>query len=226
MPSPTKQVTNFFSKYPSKILAPEELLLSGHTQPQDVYYLVSGRIRQYTISATNGNILTVHVYHPGAYFPLMYALGRKPNHYFFDALVESKVNIAPAKAVEEFLTTHPEALYDLNLRLLAGLEGIANRLETVAFTDVYGRLLSQLLYLARHYGQVDEEGLTQVGRFTHQQLSEYMGVTREATSIAVKKLERMGLVVLRQHKLYVPSVERLAAEFDHHLQEGRPEPKK
>lgn len=208
----------FFEKYPKRFVRAHELVLSGHAQPHEVFYLASGRIRQYSISSITGNLLTIHVYHPGSYFPLMYTLGNKTNHFFFDAFEDSSMHVAPAEEVEKFLKTHPEAAYELNQRLLAGLEGVASRLEVMAFTDVYGRLLSQLLYLARHYGHTNGSDNLEIGRYTHQQLSEFMGVTREATSIAFKKLENAGLVIHVSHTISIPDLDKLEAEFRRHTQ--------
>lgn len=207
-----QRITDFFKHYtPHTFKKGETIILGGH-EPAGVFYICSGEVRQYAISEHTGATLTLHIYRPGNFFPVIWGLADKRNLYYFDALTKVDVYRASKEEVVAFLKNDPEALYSLTTRLAAGLNGMLMRLETYAFTDVYGRVISELLYLIKHYGTPHENGYV-LPHFTHQQLADFVGSARETVTVVMDKLEKKELVISMGHNLYVIDSDALFAEF-------------
>ncbi len=211
-----ERVESFFAQYTLQKFAADQTFIEAGQEPAGIYYLKEGRVRQYTIAAGTGAIFTLHVYHPGSFFPLTWAMAGKPNRHYFDTLAPSVLCRAPQQAVVEFLKQEPEILYHLTTRLLAGLDGMLLRVETLALTDVYSRVISELVYLMKHYGEDKAEKGIKIGRFTHQEIAEFVGSARETVSIAMKKLEDANIIRHEGHTIYIPNPERLTNELGSH----------
>lgn len=209
-----QRLEDFFAQHTMQQFKKGQTIIYPSEEPAGIYYLKEGRIRQYTISAETGSILTLHIYHERSFFPLIWAMAGKPNRHFFDALGPVTVYRAPRAAVLEFLRQEPKILYHLTTRLLMGLDGMLIRVEILAHTDVYGRVVSELLYLLRHYGRTSAEHGVLIGKFTHQEISEFVGAARETVSIAMKKLEDKQLITHIDGQIYIPDPDRLALELD------------
>lgn len=209
MPNSAAATHTFFNQYPAKHVADRT---EFDVAPGTAYYIESGEVRMYTISPETGNALTLHVFRPGSFFPLFSLLSDRDSQFFFETRTQTVLRPAPFSKVKAFLLEHPDDLFALTSRLASGLERLAGRLELVSFTDVYGRVMAAFLYLARHHGQPVDGGVD-VGRVTHQELSEFVGATREATSLAIEHLVRDGLIATKKHELIVRDLPALTAAF-------------
>lgn len=207
----------YFRQYPSRQLATDTTVLKPGDTATHIFYIVSGRVRMYAISPRTGSALTLHVFQPNAYFPLAAAFRDMDNPFFYDALEATVTHVAPASEVRSFLMAHPAELMQLTQRLLGGLDGLAHRIESLAFHDVYHRLLSVLLYLARHADPPNEPHDACLGPVTHQKLAEYVGASREATSLAIERLEEIGLIIQEHHVIHIPNLERLTTHLNDQL---------
>lgn len=209
-----QRLEDFFAQYTHQQFKKGQTIIFADEEPSGVYYLKEGRVRQFTISPETGATLTLHTYHPGSYFPLIWAMAGKKNRHFFESLTPVTLYRAPRVNVLQFLKNEPEILYHLATRLLAGLDGMLIRVEMLSMTDVYGRVISELLYLIKHYGKPDTDGAINVGKFTHQEISEFVGSARETISVAMKKLEDKGLVIHRGRDICIPDPEKLIIELN------------
>jgi CRP/FNR family transcriptional regulator len=63
------------------------------------------------------------------------------------------------------------------------------------------RLAGKLLELADRYGKVTTAGVRIDQRFTHQQLSELIGTSRETLTKALNELRASGIVELAERRL-------------------------
>lgn len=209
-----QRLEDFFVQHTRQEFKKGQTIIYPGEDPAGVYYLKAGRVKQYTISAESGANLTLHIYHERSFFPLVWAMAGKPNRHFFEAVTPITLYRAPRQEVLDFIKQEPKILYQLATRLLAGLDGLLIRVEILAHTDVYGRVVSELLYLIRHYGRKDPDKGTIIGKFTHQEISEFVGSARETVSIAMKKLEDKQLILHVDGQIVVPDVDRLALELD------------
>lgn len=188
------------------------MLIRSDDDPQGIFCLTKGFVRQYKISKA-GIELTLHILKPILYFPFVWAINGTPNVYNFEALTDVEVGRAPRDEVVNFIQDKPKIIFELMSELLEDYSESLTRVEHLVFSDAYRRVISVLLYIAKHFG-VDDGNLTKVGhRFTHQDIATLVGVARETASIEMVKLEKRGLVEYSEHLMLLKSIKNLEQEL-------------
>ena len=171
-------------------------------QPTDALYLVMrGRVRLRDRD-WEGRDITVTFAAEGEAFGL-------------EALAELPRRVLAATAAEssEILSIDSEPLKDLLARdnilarhLLREFASVMThmdeRIKMLAFLDVPSRLASTILWLADRYGQ-GESGLEVPYWFTHQEMADLIGSTRETVTTVLADFKRSGLIDSRNHHFIV-----------------------
>lgn len=203
---------NFFSKQKLLSYKKGEVIIREDDEPSGVYYLSSGFVR---LGATliNGGELTFNIFKPGSFFPMMWAIGDTTNAYFCQALSEVKLYRVPKPEVVTFVKENPDVLFDLTKRILIGMDGLLKNIQHLMFGSSENRVAAAILMLVRRFGEKNAQGQVIIGiDLTHQDISLLAGVTRETTSIAMKQLERRGLIKPLK-KRYIVSINKLEEEI-------------
>lgn len=203
-----KKIEVFAQQYPAQDLAARELIFGADDEPESIYWLHKGQVRQFIFSET-GEELTLHVFEPGSFFPLMSTLKEIPNRHNYETLSESCLYRIPSNEFIKFLKQEPEILYNLSQRLLHGLNGLLLRVESISLHTASKRVASALLYLARHFGESDGESIVFHNHLTHKDIATYTGLARETTSIEIAKLEKLGIVGYKGSKLAIHKMSKL-----------------
>lgn len=185
-----------------------QVVLAAGLESHYFYYLETGAVKMTKISK-DGKVAVLHIFFPGSVFSLITLVNQHFNEYDFITLTDVRLRKIPRHQLQEFLRTQPQALLELNLRLLKGLSGLLKRIETKAFIPAYNQVASLLLYLARHFSSASESPSQLSIRITHQELAEWLGLTRENVSLQMKRLEKEGLITTQQHHIQLENVARL-----------------
>ena len=82
----------FYKQFKTRTYKKGETLIRSDDDPQGIFCLKKGYIRQYTISAA-GTELTLHILKPTSYFPMVWAINGTPNVYYFEALTPVEVGL-------------------------------------------------------------------------------------------------------------------------------------
>ncbi len=209
----SKLVEKFFVGYKQLNFKKRQLILGASLNPSSIYYLKSGFVRQYALSP-EGKEVVIHIYRPGAFFPMMSVMNNLENRFDFEALTNCQVILAPKQLFLSFLKKNPQVVYDFCQRLLYGLEGLSRRIEITTFENAHQRVASILIYLTRHFGEKNHQGYLLNYPFTHQEIADFVGISREHTSLEMEKLEQKGLLVYQNRFLFIPSLNKLNKELN------------
>jgi CRP-like cAMP-binding protein len=133
-----------------------------------------------------------------------------------EALADVPRRTLAASAAEnsEFLSIGAEALRDLLVRdtalarhllrhFAALMTHVEERLKMLAFLDVPSRLAGTILWLADRYGQKSEAGVEVPYWFTHQEMADLIGSTRETVTTVLAEFKRDNLIDTRHHHFVV-----------------------
>lgn len=184
-----KQIINklnqFFGKYPGIKFKKNEILIKAGDEPKGIFYLINGNVRQYSID-NEGNEATLNIYKPHTFFPMSYAVGEYKNNNFFEAIEEVEVKKAPKNELLKFIKKEPEVMLDLLRRLYRGLEGVLSQLRILMSGTARQKLITVLLISAKRFG-------TSL-KFTHQDLANMAGISRETVSREMNTLKKQNLV--------------------------------
>ena len=202
----------FYNQFKTRSYRKGETLIRADDDPQGIFCLTKGYIRQYTISAL-GTELTLHILKPTPYFPMVWAVNGTPNVYYFEALTPVEVGRVPRDEVVTFIKDKPEIIFELMSGLLEEYAETLKRVEHLVFSDAYRRVISVLIYIAKHFGSKNVRGIVVNHRFTHQDIATLVGVARETASIEIIKLEKKGLIEYIDHSMLFNNIKKLEREL-------------
>lgn len=206
------KVENFFLQFTKHLYQKGEMILEPDQNPLGAYYLKKGYVREYGISP-QGVEITLHIFSPQSYFPMMWVMAEIPNRYYYDALTDVEVYSAPKEKILLFLKENPDVLWDLNQRLFMGLDKLIARIEYLAYGKAYEKVISILLYLARHFGEVKNGKVYINQKFTHRDIGSLAAISRETASREWEKLEKSKLITMEDQIIVIPDIQRLQQEI-------------
>jgi CRP/FNR family transcriptional regulator len=145
---------------------------------------------------------------------MVWAINGTPNVYFFEALTAVEVGRSPREQVVSFIKNKPSLLFALMSELLEDYVETLTRVEHLVFSDAYRRVISILIYIAKHFGEPHKKGVIVKHRFTQADIATLVGVARETASIELLKLEKKGFVKYIEHSILFEDLEKLAAQLN------------
>lgn len=209
----TKEFETFYKQFVTRNYKKGEMLIRADDDPQGIFCLTKGYVRQYTISK-NGFELTLHILKPISYFPMVWAINGTQNVYYFEALTPVEVGRAPREDVVNFIKDKPTIIFELLSELIEDYAESLTRIEHLVFSDAYRRVISVLLYIAKHFGESENKGIIVTHRFTQQDIATLVGVARETASNELSKLEKKGLIKYVDHSMIFDNIESLELELE------------
>jgi CRP/FNR family cyclic AMP-dependent transcriptional regulator len=211
----TSQIEQHFSQYPLRSYPKGQILIHAGEDPEHIYYLVKGKVRQYDISY-RGDEIVVNVFKSGAFFPMIWAITGTQNNYFFDAETSIEVRAAPAEATVDYLKANPDVMFDLLTRLYRGMEGVLGRMVQLMSGSAKSRVLYELLIEGRRFGKLAEDDSCRLS-INEGELAARAGLSRETVSREMQKLSHDGLVKVTPSGILIKHMtnleERLSAEL-------------
>lgn len=207
-----KEFETFYQQFTIRDYKKNELLIRADDDPQGIFCLTKGYVRQYTISES-GLELTLHILKPISYFPMVWAINGTPNVYYFEALTPVQVGRAPREQVVNFIKDKPSVIFELMSELLEDYAETLTRMEHLVFSDAYRRVISVLVYIAKHFGEKKSNGIIVRHRFTQTDIATLVGVARETASLEIGKIEKKGLIKYVDHSMLFENIEKLESEL-------------
>lgn len=202
---------DFFSPYPQKSFDKGELLILAGDDPGHIFYLESGQVRQYDISAA-GTEVVVNVFKSTAFFPMSWAINRTPNGYFFEAATAVKVHLAPPDDAVDFIKQNPDVMFDLLSRLYRGTDGVVRRMAHLMGSGARRRLLFELILENERFGKPAGHNASTV-KISEAELGARSGLSRETVSREIHELKAAGLVDIGSKGITLKKLSRLIEEL-------------
>lgn len=208
---PNQEIGNFFSGSKSFHYKKGETILRSGEPLSSIFYLKKGYCRVYSISKT-GEELTLIIFRPGDFFPTMSILLRPLNTYYIEAMTQCELLRISREKFLVFIKNNPEVHLELTKRILVRFGGVLQRMEHLVFGNAGAKIASMILICADRFGiEKDHEIDVQVP-LTHADIASLVGLTRETTSIEIKKLENLKLIGYRGRHLVVTNKRGLKAK--------------
>ena len=185
-----------------------ELIYSPYDRGDALYLIEAGRVRLYR-SAHDGRQLTLAMLDPGMSFGQVAVLEHELQDAYAEALTDCSVRLLTADALERAMAEHPRLALNLMRALAARLRDAEDQVESLAFRPVPARLAAKLLELMDRYGRVTPSGIRIDERFTHLQLAEMIGTSRETLTKVLNELRDEHLIDVRERLVWVLDVDGL-----------------
>ncbi len=203
------KISQFFQNYKTRIYKKGEILVRADDNPAGIFFLEKGIVKQYAISK-KGNDQVVNIFKEQSYFPMSWAINETHNEYFFEAMTDLTIKLAPRDAVLTFVKDNPDVLYDLLARVYKGTDGLLTRLTYMMTGDAYARLITELLIQSKRFNHKQE---TIRIEFNEKDLASLIGMTRETISREMKLLKDKNLVEIIKNVIVINNVSNLENEL-------------
>ena len=179
-----------------------ELIYSPFDRADAMYIVQSGRVRLYR-SAHDGRQLTLAMLDEGEVFGCVSPEGDSLHDAYAEAMTDAVVHVLSNADLERVTADHPQMAINLLRSLTERLRTTEDQLESLAFRGVPARLAAQLLQLMDRYGRVTRTGIRIDERFTHVQLAEMIGTSRETLTKVMNELRESGFIDVRERLVWV-----------------------
>ena len=211
-----EKLTNFFTKFPLKEYSKKAIFINDYTDPDGVFYLEEGKIRQYTMDR-KGNEVTVNIFHNHAIVPFAWLTSETRNDYYYDTLIHSKLRCAPREDVLAFMQSDPQLLFELLSGVFKRLDNTYMRIVNLMSSSAYVRILHILVVQAKRKKHISKNGKDITLRLMSYDLAAYCGLSKETVSRQFKNLKDNGFAYIEQEGIRIPNLKRLEDELSRHL---------
>ena len=95
-------------------------------------------------------------------------------------------------------------------RIVIGFDGLLLNMRRILFGNSLVRISSAIYIMGKRFGRRTADGkyLVEI-KLTHQDIASLSGISRETASIAIKKLERDGVITQKRGHLLVNDIRKL-----------------
>ncbi len=197
-----EKIDKFFSGFYPVSFEKGEIIIHPDGKIQNIFLIKQGKVRMYTVS-DDGIEVTLHIFSPQSFFPMMLSLSEVYNKYYFEALEKIEAIKAPVDKVIDFVKNDQEVLFDLTTRFSDAILGLTLRIETMAFEDAYNRIASLLYYLADKFGEVSEDKAVINIPLQHGDIANWVGLRRETVSRQFEKMQKAGILESKNKQLII-----------------------
>ncbi len=206
------KVEAFFHRFPSQTYKNGEIIIQAAENPSTVYFLEKGNVKQYIITP-DGDQITVNIFKPDSFFPIMFIITEMPNRYFFEAEETTVVWKAPKEEVKDFLMAEADVTYDLLKRVYIGTEGVLTRMVYLMTGNAYKRCVLELIITAKRFGKTSINNDGYIINTTEIDLAMQAGMSRETMSRTVSLLKEKGLITYQKNTLVIKDLPLLEQEL-------------
>jgi CRP/FNR family transcriptional regulator len=199
-------ITEFLKKHPTKKYEAGQLIMMQDDVPKHLYAIKTGYVKGYDINH-DGIEQIVWFGVKSHIFPLPWAFHLKQeNSFFYSAFTDTELYVIDLGDFLDFLESNPEASFEMNRRLARWYFDLLMRLQAAEKPKAGEKLVYILSFLCRRFSRdVGEERVEVNIPFTHQDLANLVGLTRETVTIELKKLKTKGYIDYnKQHFIVYP----------------------
>jgi CRP/FNR family cyclic AMP-dependent transcriptional regulator len=174
-----------------------------------LFMILSGRVKV-TILGDDGKEIILSMLGPGDFFGEMSLLDDEPRSATAIAAQDTELLALARGDFQTVVHDHPGITWALIRTLSQRLRRANQQISTLALLDVYGRVASVIVDMAREEGRRLRDGRVALRRPTHQEIANRIGTTRETVTRMLKDLERQGLIHMEGRELMVePDFEKV-----------------
>lgn len=187
----------------------EPIYLPGEPS-ESVYFLKQGKVKL-SYLGPEGKEFTVSILGKGEPFGEMSVVREENRSLKAEAMAEVVLCTILKRDFLHFANQNPELSLKVAKKIGQQRQEIQNSLGDLLFKDVPTRLAGTLSKLASEYGKQAPEGVEIKPSFTHEEIAQLIGSTRETTTANLNKFESEGLIEKSRRTILIKDVNGLEA---------------
>jgi CRP-like cAMP-binding protein len=186
---------------------PEQRIISREASDNDVYLIVSGRVRVTAYSACGREVMFGEM-HAGACFGDYAAIDGRGRSADVVAIEETLVAAMSPTLFKRLLREYPAICEGMMRRLVERVRDLTARVYEFSTLGVQNRVHAEILRLARAAGVKDNTARIEPAP-THAEIGSQISTYREQVTRELSAMAKQGLVQRAGHALVVRDVARL-----------------
>jgi CRP/FNR family cyclic AMP-dependent transcriptional regulator len=185
----------FIRSQSTKHFDQNEILIYQDEKPQKLFAIRSGFVKVHTI-APNGADQIVWLAKKYDFIPLDFLFGKnETSPFFYTAFTNVDVFAVDRNTFLDFVKNDNEALMGISEALAIKYSELLMHLNAVQQSKATNKVLDTLNFLASRFASDEKKGHYEVSLpLTHQDVASLAGLTRETTSIELRRLKDKGLI--------------------------------
>lgn len=192
------ETIKFTNLYPKGAL----LFVEGQV-PRGIYVLCAGRAKL-TASSNSGKTLIVRVAEPGEVLGLSASISGEPYHLSAETVEPCQADFVRQDDFLAFLRAHPEVCFRVVEMLSRSLHAASAQIRSFGKVNKAAERLSGLLFRwCRDEGEETQEGIRLKIPFTHQEIAQMIGASRETVLRLLGELRRQKIISIKDSTLFI-----------------------
>lgn len=198
-----------------------EIILVQDEIPATGYLIKKGVVKTYNLTS-QGEEKPISFDIEGEVLPIAWVFSKlKVAQYFYEAFTDCDLYCISREEYISFLKNNPEPLYDMFDYFVGRNLNYQMRINALEQSKASYKVLHTIHFLALRFGKDIGENTVKIPLpLTQQDLANYMGLTRETTSVELKKLQVSGVISYR-NQMYTVKSDKLNELLDEDYEQGR-----
>jgi CRP/FNR family transcriptional regulator, cyclic AMP receptor protein len=184
------------------------ILFTEDDRPKSILFLLEGKVKL-SINSIDGRRLIVGIAGPGEILGLTAAVTGSPYEITAETQFPCKITSLQRPGFLDFLVRYPVAYRNVARQLSLDYKRTCEQLRTLGLTSSAPAKLARLLLEWCAEGQRTERGTRIQCSLTHEEIGEYIGVSRETITRTLHDFRNRELVEQRGSTLVVPNLRAL-----------------
>lgn len=189
------RLPNFLKSYPIKKYEKGAVILQQGIVPTSVYVVKSGFVKVYNITAQGEErpVLFDVTYEA---FPIGWIFDKiNQTYFYYEAFTDVELYLVPKEDYIGFLKSQPEQMWRALDYYVERHVNYQLRMHALEQSKAREKILYTLEFLARRFGIHTSEGRHKITLpLTQQDFANFIGLSRETTSIELSKLQRENVI--------------------------------
>lgn len=217
MPNPKlddDSIVAHFSDGLAMSFSKDEVIIRGHEAPEGVFLIKSGFVKAYSISRDGQrNLLLLHKV--GEFVPLPWALdGAHTTGMFYEAMTEVDVLRTGKDNLRATMGKNSWLAREILNQTVNIISVYTQRIQTLQYRSARERVIAELIYLAKRFGEEQGKEVLINAPITHQDIADSINLSRETASRALELLFEEGLMGQKDHLFTIKDIHKLQAALD------------
>lgn len=172
-----------------------QIVLYEGDKPTEAYVIKSGAIKIHDIDS-NGNEKILHIVDSPSIIPFATYFGKPASlNWYYVTLTDCELYVVPRNKLHDSMKADTSLSLFMLDAFTNDVHELLTRMSSLEKTTTKDKLLASLKFLVQRHARRRRSGWWRV-KFSvnHQLLADMSGITRESTSMAMKKFQNSGII--------------------------------
>ncbi len=205
----------FFNQYKPLKYKSRSVISLANDSNSSIFYIKSGFLRVFRLSK-HGEELTLVILKPKDFFPLNFGMTTvtRIHSYYLEAITPLEIWKVSLEHFHQFIDQDPSIHLALTKNVFIRFNDVLSKMEYLVLNNAFTKITVTIIACARKFGDKEGDDILIRVPLTHRDIATLVGITRETTSIEMKKLEKQGYLEKKGKYLLIKNIEKLEKEMN------------